>query len=245
MATIQSKCTRCRRGFEGDNDLDNFDNVMFCSGECSFTDWTMVSKVPIAYLRTDPARIPNQAGLKLALTWADQRDGTGLVIHGEGCGTGKTRTATLAYREFGIRSWYGREDHDSYLDDNGNHLGFWRSASDLKAEYLAVCRKSEERAAWFKRICDARILLLDDVDKISASDGMMETLFGILDTRLHNNSATIVTTNKTGDELIEKFGDEFGPPIVRRLRDLCLCLNFDAKESSALIIPMHSMRANA
>jgi hypothetical protein len=55
----------------------------------------------------------------------------------------------------------------------------------------------------------------------------VEIIYGILDERLSDGKVTILTTNASGQELERNWGEEYGPFLVRRLREFSLTINFD------------------
>jgi DNA replication protein DnaC len=86
--------------------------------------------------------------------------------------------------------------------------------------------KAAERAAWVEDLCGCALLVLDEPDKLKPSEGLVEIIYGILDERFANNELTILTTNAGGPELERRWGPEYGPYLVRRIREFCLAINF-------------------
>ena len=250
-------CLGCCHGILQPNAGDwNCD--LFCSGDCAALNWAQNYNVPAAFTKTIESKIPNQKGVARALSWAKSlvdfkaKHQFGLVCHGRTSGNGKTRTGTLAQmqlighgHEFGW-AWMGSEKEERLMSEDWSGCGQWLSAMSFKTKHLKVCRKSEERAKWFESLCYCDVLLLDDIDKISASEGLLETLFGVLDYRLHSEKVTIMTTNLVGEELAgewtvgagSKTDDRYGKALVRRIREECLCLNFDIAIGKPNVIPM-------
>jgi DNA replication protein DnaC len=74
--------------------------------------------------------------------------------------------------------------------------------------------------------CD--VLLIDDFGKAKmvGQDGQSlkneEVLFEVIDHRLNFELQTIITTNDTPETLIARMSSDKGPPMIRRLHDLCL-----------------------
>jgi len=56
--------------------------------------------------------------------------------------------------------------------------------------------------------------------KEKMTDRMASVLFALIDQRTQNKRSTIITTNLTGDQLLERFHDkETGNAFVARLKD--------------------------
>jgi DNA replication protein DnaC len=64
------------------------------------------------------------------------------------------------------------------------------------------------------------LLFLDDMGKEKMTDRMASCLFALIDQRTMHKRPTIITTNLTGDTLMERFHDkETGAAFVARLKD--------------------------
>jgi DNA replication protein DnaC len=64
------------------------------------------------------------------------------------------------------------------------------------------------------------VLFLDDLGKEKMTDRMASVLFALIDQRTQKKLPTIITTNLTGDTLLERFHDkEIGAAFVARLKD--------------------------
>ena len=64
------------------------------------------------------------------------------------------------------------------------------------------------------------VLVLDDLGKERLTARLEADLFAVIDDRTSNLRTTIITTNYTGDRLVERFQNkETGVALVRRLRD--------------------------
>lgn len=76
---------------------------------------------------------------------------------------------------------------------------------------------------------DPGVLVLDDLDKVRATDTVQSALFNLIETAVSNDVKLIVTTNCTAEQLAKRFKPEFGQPIAGRLRDFCVPVNFGVK----------------
>jgi len=151
-----------------------------------------------------------------------------LLLHGQVSGTGKTRVATWAFLEQIVSWWCGRKVEREDLATGIGGAGLWYSVATFRQKYLECLRDCEGRAKWLQQLRTVRVLCLDDIDKFRSSEGLLELLYSILDARLlETELTTILTTNLCGDALAERWGPEYGPYLVRRLREFSLTLNFD------------------
>jgi DNA replication protein DnaC len=148
----------------------------------------------------------------------------GLLCHGTISGTGKTRVATQAA---GILAgcWFMCDEAGNEKFDD-NPAGIWINFHRFRCEYGEIMRDAEARSRYQRELADCNVLMLDDIDKLKPSEGLVELIFGVLDERFSNGNDTIMTTNSCGAALAERWG-EHGPYLVRRIRDFCVCVDFD------------------
>lgn len=134
-----------------------------------------------------------------------------LVMHSQRAGTGKT--------------------HAAYAVGNvavGN--GLWTVAYTA-ADLNAALRPDGEPGAWEAAAgCD--VLVLDDLGREHDSGWTQEQLHRLLDTRAREHRRTVVTTNLTGQALMERYGD----PVVDRLVDDAVIVEFTG-ESRRRVAP--------
>jgi len=64
------------------------------------------------------------------------------------------------------------------------------------------------------------VLVLDDLGAEKRTDRALECLYILIDGRLRARAPTVVTTNFEPDALEQWLGDEYGPRIVGRLREM-------------------------
>jgi DNA replication protein DnaC len=70
------------------------------------------------------------------------------------------------------------------------------------------------------------VLVLDDLGKERLTQRLESDLFAVLDERTSNLRTTIITTNYTGDKLVDRFQNkETGVALVRRLRDYFVAIS--------------------
>ena len=158
--------------------------------------------VPPLFADTELSRLPEPLNV-IADTW--QPDGKGLIIHGTSR-KGKTRTA-----------WYMAKrlyDESPYA----NRFLFL-TMFDLEVRLVSAWGTH----SWDKemtKMVNVPLLYLDDLGKEKMTDRMASVMFALIDQRTQFKRSTIVTTNLTGDQLLERFHDkETGNAFVARLRD--------------------------
>jgi len=228
------KCLRCTTPFLWKREGDYFSG-QFCSRRCEERDWAEYVGLHQGFHQITESRIPNQAAFSAVKSWAEEvkeyageSDKPGLVLFGRAPETGKTVSAIWAALQ--IVSWRGKElehkEMEEYCDVYPSGLFF--SHLDIRTAYDRISRLPKEKADWAEKLAGAELLVLDDIDKIKNTEGFLELLFGVIDKRYSHRRTTIVTTNFVGQELGKKWGEEYGPYIVRRLREHCLAVNFDA-----------------
>lgn len=198
----------------------HYDFNNFCSWECARLHWISKS-VPQAFAKTDFNKLPNAHRWTKIEQWIRARqDGEGkpgLILFGARSGTGKTRMATLAASHLAV------EEHllDYQPDDDEDEWSpsLWVPIGQVKRDRSS--RGVDDLIA-------APVAVIDDMDKVSTSDRHIEVLYEILDSRLHSDAHTILTTNCVGAELERKW-KEYGKYLVRRLAEFCETVDFDAK----------------
>ena len=213
---------------------------VFCSFKCARRAFTSdVSQdgydiIPDVFLHPSVDRLLklNGVALRHALNWvtdpfdkkADKSmhdDTHWLLLHGSRSGTGKTRIGTEAFMALCLQN--GREWEPSNIQ--------WLPVGKLLQRYRDVIRDNEGKAELQRTLTNCEFLFLDDIDKIKPTEGLQELLFAALDERSgYQNRKTIFTTNLSGNQLEEKWGPEYGPYLVRRLKDFCYPINCDDTE---------------
>lgn len=156
--------------------------------------------IPPLFKDTALTRLPKSLQA-FAESW--EPDGKGLLIHGS-TRKGKTRTAWM----IADRLW----------TTNGTRYLFL-TMFELEARLVASWGKE----AWDKvmyQMAFVPVLFLDDLGKEKMTDRMASCLFALIDQRTMHKKSTVITTNLTGDTLLERFHDkETGAAFVARLKD--------------------------
>jgi hypothetical protein len=165
---------------------------------------------PPLYQDTDESRLPSEPFGKV-MAW--EYGAAGLLLVG-GSGLGKTRCIyRLLYRllqeERSIRAF----DATKFAHDCARHFG----------------DGSGER--WISELCAVDAVLLDDLGKAKMTERVEAELFGLVEKRAANFKPLLVTTNFTGQLLLQKLSEGTGPALVRRLRDFCITINFGAEKN--------------
>jgi DNA replication protein DnaC len=157
--------------------------------------------MPDLFADTDPMRL-GELGM-IAMHWLPSSKG--LLIHGT-TRKGKTRTAWYIAN----RLWNENKFKNRYL---------FLTMFELEARLVASWGKE----SWDKTMLHMThmpFLFLDDLGKEKMTDRMASCLFALVDQRTMHKRPTIITTNLTGDTLLERFHDkEVGNAFLARLKD--------------------------
>jgi DNA replication protein DnaC len=90
----------------------------------------------------------------------------------------------------------------------------WVLVPALAAQSFGDRRAREEAAAI---LTGTGGLVLDDLDKVKANDWVAAQLFAAIDSRITAGASLLITSNKTPDQISEKFGSDFGDAIASRI----------------------------
>ena len=172
--------------------------------------------------------------LEVARQWAELKDpkDRGFALIGSP-GTGKTHLVVAAIREM-VHLWSDERQQqvqsEFYYDP--------RSFIERKIRFVNVpifmdelrdSMKFDESAArdlWKYCIEDASVVVLDDFGKEKATDWVTERLYVMIESRYQNLKSTIVTSNRTLDEL-----DDLGyGAAVSRLQETGRVVRIEAKD---------------
>jgi len=175
-----------------------------------------------------------EKALSVATEWAALKDpkDRGFMLLGHP-GVGKTHLAVAALREI-AHLWSAdrvqRSDSDVYLPPS--------SMLERQMRFLNVpilldglregMKYTESPAQELYKYClsTASVVVLDDFGKEKATDWATERLYVLIESRYQNLKSTIVTTNRTLDEL-----DDLGyGAAVSRLQETCRVVRVDAKD---------------
>ena len=162
---------------------------------------------PIGFHNTDRSR---SHLFPKAEAWEPQDDKCGLILHGE-TGGGKSRAAWLTFNKLWLRHY---PDRCLFLQmrkfEGLIEKGFDDRDHGKVLDILISCP----------------VLVLDDLGKERLTQRLESDLFAVLDERTSNLRTTIITTNYTGDKLVDRFQNkETGVALVRRLRDYFVAIS--------------------
>jgi hypothetical protein len=147
-----------------------------------------------------PAQI-NWAAYAKVLDWEVEGASRGLIVTGEP-GTGKTTSFWALARKI----------------EMAGVTPIVMGSVEL-ARVLSNAAKDVREVGWLYR---TRVLMVDDLGKEKVTPAAASLLWEVLDRRLAAGLPMIVTTNFTGAQLAERFGEEhLGDAIRRRLSELC------------------------
>jgi DNA replication protein DnaC len=156
---------------------------------------------PVAFLKTD---INFNNLISKANSWIQQENKCGVILHGE-TGTGKSRAAWLIYN----RLWLKYAPNSTMFLQMRKFEGLIEKGFDDRnhSDILDI-------------LINAPVLVFDDLGKEKLTSRLESDLFAVIDERSSNLRTTIITTNYTGDRLVDRFNNkETGVAFVRRLRD--------------------------
>lgn len=156
---------------------------------------------PVGFQGTDRARSPLY---DKAESWEPKDYKCGLILHGE-TGGGKSRAAWLVFNKLWMRHY---PDRSLFLQMR-KFEGLIEKGFD-----------DREHGKVLDILISCPVLVLDDFGKERLTQRLESDIFAVLDERTSNLRTTIITTNYTGDRLVDRFSNkETGVALVRRLRD--------------------------
>jgi hypothetical protein len=162
-----------------------------------------------------------------ALSEGDEEDANP-ILHGRISGTGKTTVA---------HEWLWRK-----VTCNGKIRQTETPAIAMTGHEFAriVAAKSLELEELMDDWISADALLLDDLDKRGDREGryspaVQQALFDLIESRTTRGKPTCLTLNSNGEQLLEKFGDDIGEYLLRRLRERFTAIDFDPVIQSNII----------
>lgn len=175
------------------------------SGLMDVSGWNKLC--PLTFQDTEPHRLPSPTKLQKVMAW--QFGPKGLLLLGP-TGTGKTRCLyVLLKREFSKGRTISVLDHSSAF----------RYAERFNESPAAVNH-------WMEHKCNVDILALDDIFKARLTDSFEQAIFTIISQRTERGRPVLLTTNDTGESLVDRMSADRGPALVRRLREYCESISF-------------------
>lgn len=165
----------------------------------------MEKSAPLRFANSDFSQIPAEIRGLVEKVRETRR---GIYLHGP-VGTGKTYAAYAILKklgDMGIRArFYTATDLLDLLRDDFGH----KDSYNLE-------RLLESRA----------VLIIDDLGSEKPSEWVTETLHRIIDKRYKEVLPTIITSNLSLDELVDRVGDR----IPSRLAEMCDIVKLDGKD---------------
>lgn len=131
----------------------------------------------------------------------------GLILRGK-TGAGKTRAM---YRL--LRSYFVRTPRPRIIAITAGE--FDRQARDAAGNFTL--------STWFRRLAEAEALFLDDLGKGKWTAATSGQFWELVDDRTRNGRPVFITTNFSGDRLVQVLGldGDTAEPLLRRLREHC------------------------
>jgi hypothetical protein len=235
------KCLYCDSTLDDHRDPADggwwYGQEFFCTKRCAMRDWQGHAEVPDALSEFKPDLAKCGADrITSAEDWVNTLPSDskpGLVLYSRASGRSKTRLGTgLMGLYIGATLWRGAEYEQYRLELAPKYFaiaGIWINAPRFRKRYLETSSFSaaDERVQWINDLTSCSFLMFDDIDKLKGSEGLIEMVHGILDERFLAGNTTILTMNSTPKELIRKWGSDYGPYIVRRLKEFSLTIDCD------------------
>lgn len=135
-------------------------------------------------------------------------DGAGLYIFSKGCGNGKTTWSTKIAKEYILKSACKQE----FMD-----LVYFVNVADY-LESLKQCFNGNKSTEDVERpLKEAKLLILDDIGVEKTSEWAVERLYALINYRVNEEKAMIITSNLTLPELSQKLNDR----IASRINGAC------------------------
>lgn len=142
-------------------------------------------------------------------------DGGGVYLYGP-VGTGKSHQAAALVK----RSWsHLRRAHPDRMPRIA-----WRNVPQMVDDIAATFGRSE--AYDLRPLLDSDVLVLDDIGFADGHAFAVRRLYHVLEHRLHERAATIVTSNRDLDDLAIHLDS---PQIASRLTQMCAQVTFEGQ----------------
>ena len=152
----------------------------------------------------------NAEAIAAGRSWAaGESKANGLFLWSEGYGAGKTMIAAAAV----LQILTSRPLRVRWLDCS-------RLLTDLNLPFGNP--QYEAAAAALSRPKNGEVIVLDDIDKLPATDRNIQPIFTLVNDCVGEETPPIITANRHLDALADDFGRRFGGAIASRLVGHCL-----------------------
>lgn len=196
------KMTLCRGCYEGAWALKyphSYAKVFENEGLVWVSDF-MHPETPKAFLNTD---MEFNDFMRKVKKWEPKSDKCGAVLHGA-TGIGKSRAAWWLFNMYFVY----------------NHTDCLFLQMRKFEAFIEKGFDERKHAKVLDTLINCSVLVLDDLGKERLTARMETDLFAVIDERTSGMRTTIITTNYTGETLLDRFTNkETGVAIIRRMRD--------------------------
>ena len=143
-----------------------------------------------------------------------------VFIHGKR-GNGKTHMAVALQKEW---IWGQMSDRRQW----GFMDSYFVSVSDLMIKLRSGFNNKgvEQEGEMIQRLCNAPLLILDDIGTMPGTDYAFQVLYVIINERYNWERATILTSNDS----LSVLNDQFSEAIASRLYEMCDIIELDGKD---------------
>lgn len=157
-------------------------------------------EMPLAFRNTD---MEFNDFMRKVKAWAPVEGKCGVIMHGQ-TGLGKSRAAWWLYNKL-------------WMDNHTDSMFLQMRKFEAK---IAEGFDEKKHSKVIDALISAKVVVLDDLGKERLTPRLETDLFAVMDERTSGLKTTIITTNYTGDTLVDRFNSrETGVAFVRRLRD--------------------------
>lgn len=160
-------------------------------------------EIPLKIHTTKNSKIPSFDGMKQSEEDKNQllmyaRNPQGFLLISGSNGSGKSYAAEAIYN---LNTPFRLPEYDS-------EKALFINQSQLNLDYI---QSFQNQQFMIEKYQNTRLLVLDDIGTRKPSDGFMDFLYLIVDSRWINREekGTIITTNRNSREIREMFGDSF------------------------------------
>lgn len=183
-------------------------------------EWLWHEICPPLYRTTTEGGITEKSRVESLPEWpaiaAHKLGNKGLILRGN---TGVCKSRAM-FRL--LRTYHDQDPRPSMVAVTAGE--FDRQCRDAQGEFRL--------SAWFSRLASVKILFIDDLGKTKWTPSTSGQFWELVDARTKELKPLFITTNLSGDTLVEHMGlgDDIGQPLLRRLRENCVAITMKGEK---------------